>query len=132
MPDPLFRLACSPAVLDDAPDGWVATLLQDGDLALLVDDGGLDAVTGVAHKLGLVTVPLLRVEDDAGAQERTVMAYAEAKPLIWIAPAFGDAARGWAHRRGPMTLLVDAAGPLTADERKRVERFVTILGRQAE
>ena len=31
-----------------------------------------------------------------------------------------------------MTLLVEAAGPLSDDERKRVERFAVILGRQAE
>ena len=31
-----------------------------------------------------------------------------------------------------MTLLVETGEPLTDDERKRVERFVVILGRQAE
>jgi hypothetical protein len=60
------------------------------------------------------------------------MAYAAAKPLVWIAPSFGETAAAWAHERGPMTLLVEAAGPLSDDERRRVERFTVILGRQAE
>jgi hypothetical protein len=51
---------------------------------------------------------------------------------VWIAPAFGDAAAKWARDRGPMTLLVETGEPLSDDERKRVERFVVILGRQAE
>ena len=33
---------------------------------------------------------------------------------------------------GPMTLLVEVAGPLADDERRRIERFVALLGRQAE
>jgi hypothetical protein len=60
------------------------------------------------------------------------MAYAGSKPLVWIAASFGDGARKWAHQRGPMTLLVASDAALTDDERKRVERFVVILGRQAE
>ncbi|MGH2841641.1 MAG: hypothetical protein ACRDKY_12540, partial [Solirubrobacteraceae bacterium] len=130
--DDLFRLVCAPSVLESAPDGWVSTLLEVGELALLTDDGGLDAITAIAHELDLVTVPLLRLEESAEAQERTVMAYAGSKPLVWIAESFGDHARTWAHKRGPMTLLVDSAGRLTDDERRRVERFVVILGRQAE
>lgn len=132
MADDLFRLVCSPGILDRAPDGWVATLLEVGELALLTDDGGLDAVTAVAHELDLVTVPLLRFEETSEQQERTVMAYAASKPLVWIAESFGDEARAWAQKRGPMTLLVDSGGPLSEDERRRVERFVVILGRQAE
>ena len=31
-----------------------------------------------------------------------------------------------------MTLLVESGGPLSDGERKRVERFAVILGRQAE
>ena len=60
------------------------------------------------------------------------MAYAGSKALVWIGAAFGEAAVTWAHDRGPMTLLVETGGPLTDDERRRVERFVVILGRQAE
>ena len=132
MADPLFRLVCAPNVLAAAPDGWVAAMLEEGDVALLVDEGGLDAITALAHALDLVTVPVLRAERTSEQQEATVMAYAAAKPLVWIAAAFGDTARDWAHRRGPMTLLLESAGPLTEDERKRVERFTVILGRQAE
>ncbi len=132
MAGPLFRLVCAPGILDGAPEGWVSSMLEEGELALLVDDGGLDAISEVAHRLDLVTVPLLRTEDSAEQQERTVMSYAGSMALVWVAPAFGDAATTWAHDRGPMTLLVETGEPLTDDERKRVERFVVILGRQAE
>ncbi|MEA2220621.1 MAG: hypothetical protein QOJ35_3247 [Solirubrobacteraceae bacterium] len=132
MPGTLFRLVCTPGNLDDAPEGWVATLLEDGELALLVDGGGLDAISAVAQRLDLVTVPLLRAEATAQRQEQTVMAYADAKPLVWLAATFGEPAARWAHDRGPMTLLVETAGALSDDERRRVERFVVILGRQAE
>ncbi len=132
MPDPLFRLACAPAVLDSASDAWVATMLQEGELALLADDGGLAAITALAHTLDLVVVPVLRAEQTPAQQEATVIAYAEAKPLVWIAPSFSDEATRWAHQRGPMTLLLEADGPLSEEERKRVERFAMILGRQAE
>lgn len=130
--DPLFRLACAPGVLSAAPDGWVATMLDEGEVALLVDDGGLDAITALAHELDMITVPVLRAEHAREQQEATVMAYAASKPLVWIAASFGEAATEWAHKRGPMTLLVESAGPLSDDERKRVERFAVILGRQAE
>jgi hypothetical protein len=132
MADPLFRLACAPGVLAAAPDGWVATMLEEGEVALLADDGGLDAITALAHDLGMVTVPVLRAERTTEQQEATVMAYAAAKPLVWIAASFGEAAAAWARERGPMTLLVQSGGPLSDDERKRVERFAVILGRQAE
>jgi len=130
--DPLFRLAGAPGVLSAAPDGWVATMLEEGEVALLVDDGGLDAITALAHVLDMVTVPVLRAERTSEQQEATVMAYSAAKPLVWIAASFGEAAADWAHERGPMTLLVESGGPLSDDERKRVERFAVILGRQAE
>ncbi len=132
MADPLFRLVCAPGVLDGAPAGWVSTMLQEGELALLVDDGGLEAITTLAHSLDLVTVPLLRTEDTPEQQDSTVMSYAQSTPLVWIAGGFGEAATRWAHQRGPMTLLVEAGGDLPDDERRRIERFVVILGRQAE
>ena len=132
MADPLFHLVCAPRVLAAAPEGWVAAMLEEGDIAVLADDGGLDAITALAHTLDLVTIPVLRAEDTRERQEATVMAYAGAKPIVWIAPQFGDEATRWAQRRGPMTLLVEAAAPLSDDERKRVERFAVILGRQAE
>ncbi|MDX6678444.1 MAG: hypothetical protein QOE31_2496 [Solirubrobacteraceae bacterium] len=128
----LFRLVCAPANLDGAPAGWLDAMLDEGELALLVDGGGLDAIFAVAQRLDLVTVPLLRVEDSAAQQERTVMRYAGSMALVWVAGAFGEAALTWAHDRGPMTLLVETDRPLSDDERKRVERFVVILGRQAE
>jgi len=132
MADPLFRLACAPGVLAAAPDGWVAAMLEEGEVAVLADDGGLDAITALAHDLDVVTVPVLRAESTSEQQEATVMSYAAAKPLIWIAGSFGEAARDWAHTRGPMTLLVETGDALSDDERKRVERFAVILGRQAE
>jgi hypothetical protein len=132
MAGPLFRLVCTPGTLDGAPEGWVSSMLQEGELALLVDGGGLEAISAVAHRLDLVTVPLLRAEEGAEEQERTVMRYAAAKPLVWVAGSFGEPALRWAHERGPMTLLVETQAPLRDDERRRVERFVVILGRQAE
>lgn len=132
MADPLFRLVCTAGVLGRAPEGWVSTMLQEGELALLVDDGGLPAITALAHTLDLVTIPLLRTEDGPAAQDGTVMSYAGSKPLIWIAEGFGEAATRWAHQRGPMTLLVESEGALSDEERRRIERFVVILGRQAE
>jgi hypothetical protein len=129
MADPIFRLACVPAALQG---DWATDLLAEGELALLAGDGGLDELTAVAHALDLVSVPLLRTEASAAEQERTVQAYAGSFPLVWIAAGFSDAARTWARDRGPMTLLVQADGPLAEDERKRVERFVGTLGRQAE
>ena len=107
-------------------------MLRDGEISLLVDEGGLDAVNAVAHALDLATVSLVRIEKDAATQERTVMAHAGSLPLIWVAATFGDGARKWAHDRGPMTLLIEAAGGLPENERHRIERFVALLARQAE
>lgn len=132
MRDPLFRLACSPTALADAPEGWATTLLEEGELALLADEGGLHAIIDVARTLDLVTVPLLRTETDDAEQQRTVMAYAGSLPLVWIAAHFGERTRTWAQQRGPMTLLVECGGAVPDDERHRVERFVAVLGRQAE
>jgi hypothetical protein len=132
MAGPIFHLVCTPGTLDGAPEGWVSSMLEEGELALLVDGGGLAAISAVAHELDLVTISLLRTEASAEEQERTVMRHAGAKALVWVAPAFGEAVVRWAHDRGPMTLLVETAEPLSDDERRRVERFVVILGRQAE
>lgn len=132
MPDPNFRLVCVPSALDGAPHGWADDMLRDGEVALLVDGGGLEAINRVAHDLDLVSVRLLRMEDTPPAQEQTVIAHAASLPLIWVAGAFSDDARSWARARGPMTLLVEVAGALPEDERRRIERFVGVLGRQAE
>ena len=107
-------------------------MLQDGELALLPGDGGLQAVDEVAHQLGLVSVPLLRGEASREAQVDTVIEYADSLPLVWVGDGFSDRVAEWARRRGPMTLLVDAAQPLSEDERKRIARFVAALGRQSE
>jgi hypothetical protein len=53
-------------------------------------------------------------------------------PLVWVSDAFDDETTNWAHARGPMTLLVQADGPLSDDERRRIDRFVATLGRQSE
>ncbi len=132
MADPLFRLACVPAALDGAPAGWASALLDEGELALLAGGGGLDELTAVAHALDLVSIPLLRTEADLASQERTVRAYAASLPLVWIADGFTQDARTWARQRGPMTLLVETDGPLSDEERRRIERFAATLGRQAE
>jgi hypothetical protein len=132
MAEPSFRFVCVPGALAGAPSGWAREMLQDGEIALLAGDGGLEAVSGVAHDLGLVSVSVVRGEDTAQRQEQTVMAYAEHLPLVWVSAGFGDGATTWAHDRGPMTLLVAAGGPLPEAERRRIERFVATLGRQSE
>lgn len=131
MPAPLFRLVSVGSVLAAAPDGWAAEMLRDGDVALLVDDAGLDAVDTVARSLRRPTVPVVRREADAVAQETTVREHADGLPTVWIATGFGDDTVAWAKRRGPMTLLVEAAGPLGDEDRRRIERFISILGGQA-
>lgn len=127
-----FRFVCVPSALAGAPAGWAREMLRDGEIALLADDGGLEAVSEVAHSLGQVSISLVRGEASATAQEETVMAYAGTLPLVWVASGFSDAARAWARQRGPMTLLVEIDAPLPEEERRRIERFVATLGRQSE
>ncbi len=132
MDAPLFRMACPPATLTEAPPDWPAQLLREGNVALLADEGGLEAMDEVAFALDIFTIRVLRREADQATQEATVMGFAETLPLLWVARSFGDVAREWAVRRGPMTLLVEADGPLADEERRRIDRFVASLGRQAE
>jgi hypothetical protein len=132
VPEPLYHLVCVPAALDGAPDGWAAEMLRDGDVALLVDDSGLAGVDAIAHALDEATVSIVRTEKTAEQQEKTVVGHAGSLPLVWLAPSFSDKVRDWAKKRGPMTLLVDVDGPLAEEERRRIERFVAILGRQTE
>ena len=132
MAEPSFRFVCVPDALAGAPSGWAQEMLQDGEIALLAGGEGLDAINAVAHDLGLMSVPLVRGEESTPRQEQTVMAYAENLPLVWVSSAFGDGATVWARDRGPMTLLVPADGPLSEQERRRIERFVATLGRQSE
>jgi hypothetical protein len=132
MTDPVFRLVAPPAALDGAPAGWATELLRQGEMALAVDAGGLDAIDAVARALDEPAVRVLRREATSAAAEGSVREFAAGLALIWIAPDFGDDARAWARDRAPMTLLVEHDGPLPEEERRRVERFVAILGRQAE
>ena len=132
MAEPSFRFVCVPDALAGAPSGWAQEMLRDGEIALLAGAEGLDAINAVAHDLGLMSVPLVRGEESTPRQEQTVMAYAENLPLVWVSSAFGDGATAWARDRGPMTLLVPADGPLSEQERRRIERFVATLGRQSE
>jgi hypothetical protein len=129
---PIFRMVCSPATLAGAPQGWAAETLRDGEVALLVDDGGLAAINAAAHALDLVTVSIVRSEASATLQRQTVIAFAGSLPLVWVAAEFDGAVRAWARERRPMTLLVEAGGALPDEERVRVGRFLALLGRQTE
>ena len=106
-------------------------MLRDGEIALL-GDRGLAAVDQVAHELGQTSILLVRSEAGAEQQDATVIAHAESLPIVWVAVAFSENVRHWARDRGPMTLLVENDGPLPVDERKRIDRFLAILGRQSE
>ncbi len=132
MTDPLFRMVCVPDALIGTPDGWAADLLGDGQLVLSAGPGGLDAVDRVLHALDFWTANVVRTEADAQAQEDTVMALAGGLALVWIAPTFSDRARTWAQARAPMTLLVEVDRTLPEVERRRIERFLALLGRQAD
>lgn len=128
---PAFRFVCVPSALEGAPAGWAREMLRDGEIALLGDEG-LDPVNEVAHELGQATIALLRSEETTERQDDTVIAYADGLPLVWVAGAFSEVVTRWAHERGAMTLLVPTYGPLSFDERKRIDRFVASLGRQSE
>jgi hypothetical protein len=129
---PIFRMVCSPAAFAGAPRGWAAETLRDGDVALLVDGGGLDAINAAAHTLDQVTVSIVRSEQSPDLQEQTVIAFAAGFPLVWAAADFSDSVQVWARERGPMTLLVEADGALPDAERGRIGRFLALLARQTE
>jgi hypothetical protein len=107
-------------------------MLREGEIALLADSGGMDAINDIAHSLELVSIAVVRGERSPARQEETVMAYAESLPLVWVAAEFSGAARTWARDRGPMTLLVATEASLSGEERRRIDRFVATLGRQSE
>jgi hypothetical protein len=130
--DPVFRLVAPASALQDAPAGWASELLAQGELALALHAGELDAIDAVARALDRPAVAVLRREATSEAAEASVREFAADLALIWVAPSFGDDARAWARDRAPMTLLVEHDGPLPDEERRRIERFVAILGRQAE
>jgi len=126
---------CVPAALAGAGvggDQWAREMLREGEIALLPADGGLAAIDDVARALDAVSVAVVRGEPDAERQERTVIEYAESLPLVWVGASFSETATQWAHDRGPMTLLVQTDGPLSDDERRRIDRFLATLGRQSE
>ena len=131
MSEPRFRLICAPSALTGAPSGWAREMLREGEVALLGDEG-LEAVNAVAHELDLMAVSLIRAEASPERQDSTVTAYAGALPLVWVAGSFTERANAWARDRGPMTLLSQSPGPLGDEERRRIDRFVAILGRQSE
>jgi hypothetical protein len=128
----IFRMVCTPSALAGAPKSWAAETLRDGEVALLVDDGGLEAINAAAHALDIVTIAIVRKEETEVAQAQTVIAFAGSLPLVWVGTAFSDAVRTWARERLPMTLLVDTADSLPDDERARIARFLALLARQTE
>ena len=130
--EPGFRFVCVPSALVGVPVAWATEMLKDGEIALLSDAGGLAAINEVAHALDRISIPLIRGEETVERQHETVMAYTRHLPLVWVGTSFGDTVTAWARARGPMTLLVEATGALSEDERRRIDRFVAILGRQSE
>lgn len=128
---PRFRFVCAPSALAGAPHGWAGQMLHNGEVALLASEG-LDPIEEVAHALAQTTISVLRTEQTKALQDATVMAYADAMPLVWVADGFSGEVTTWARDRGPMTLLVQAEGPLSDEERRRIDRFVSSLERQSE
>jgi hypothetical protein len=128
----IFRMVCTPSALAGAPKGWAAENLRDGEVALLVDGGGLEAINAAAYALDLVTVSIVRSEETAAAQAETVISFAGSLPLVWVGTDFSDAVRTWARERLPMTLLVQAGDSLPDEERGRIARFLALLARQTE
>ena len=131
MADPRFRFVCVPTALAGTPAGWARDMLEEGEVALLASDG-LDIINQVAHDLGQIALTLVRTESGREQQDATVQTYAGTLPLVWVAPEFSEQVRGWARDRGAMTLLSEASGPLDDEQRRRIDRFLAILGRQSE
>ena len=132
MDDATYRLVCAASALAGTPAGWAVETLRDGAITLLPDDGGLEAIDAAARTMDQVEVSVLRRAGGVAEQEQEVIAFADAMPLIWVAADFSQATRSWAHERGPMTLLVPAAGALPDDQLARIARFVTLLARQTD
>ncbi len=132
MSTPIFRLVTRAAALDGAPEGWATDVLTDGNVTFLADEGGIDAISAASHTLGAEAVMVLRHEATRTLQEETVRKHAHGLPLVWIDGGFSDEARQWAKDRGQMTLLVESGGPLDDEERGKIARFISILGRQID
>ncbi len=130
-PETRFRFVCAPSTLAGAPAGWARDMLREGEVALLGAEG-LEAINAVAHDLGRSVISIVRTETTREREDETVISYAGSLPLLWVGDDFSERARSWAHERGPMTLLTESTGPLDAEQRRRIDRFVAILGRQSE
>ncbi len=126
-----FRFICAPSALTGAPAGWARDMLREGEVALLGAEG-LGAIDAVAHDLGQSVISVVRAESTRDLEDAIVIAYAGSLPLVWLAAGFSERARTWARDRGPMTLLAESTGPLDDEQRRRIDRFVAILGRQSE
>lgn len=126
-----FHFVCAPSALHGSPSGWARQMLREGEIALLGNEG-LDAIDALAHELDQVSIAVVRDEHTPELQDATVIALADQMPIVWVAPDFSDRVRSWARERGPMSLLVQRDGALDDDERRRIDRFVALLGRQSE
>ncbi len=131
VPETRFRFVCAPSALMGAPAGWARDMLREGEVALLGAEG-LDAIDSVAHDLEQSVISVVRTESTRDLEDTTVIGYAGSLPLVWLAADFSEPVRTWARDRGPMTLLAESAGPLDDGQRRRIDRFVAILGRQSE
>ena len=128
---PAFRFVSAPSALLGGPTGWASEMLRDGEVALLAGQAIAD-VYAVAQDLDQPVIQVIRGESSAAAQDATVVAYAEKLPLVWVAPDFSESTEAWARDRGPMTLLVSTAQPLSDEQRRTIDRFIATLGRQSE
>lgn len=126
-----FRFVCSPSALEASAADWARSLIEEGEVALMCSEG-LGPIERVTHDLGQAGIVVVRSERTQETQERTVMDYAGAMPLVWVSSEFTEAARIWARDRGPMTLLCESSGPLSDEDQRRIDRFIAILGRQSE
>lgn len=132
MSSPLFRLVGSPRALGSVESDWMESVIQDGEVALALDDRGFDAASEFGHRFGFAALRVLREETSAEEREATVRQYAGDLALIWIAEGFSDEARTWAKARPPMTLLVESGSELESEQQRRIERFIAIIGRQID
>ncbi len=131
MSAPAFRFVSAPSALTGGPAGWASEMLREGEVALLAGTA-VTEVYAVAHDLGRPAIQVIRGETDPDAQDATVISYSDHLPLIWVAPNFSATVEHWAKERGPMTLLLQAERPLSDEQRRTIDRFVAILGRQSE
>ena len=79
-----------------------------------------------------VRLPMGEVSEERAEGIAESAPAAAALPLVWVADSFTERANSWARDRGPMTLLSQSSGPVDDEERRRIDRFVAILGRQSE